>query len=134
MTVATYEDVAVALGRPISDNSIERSQIEWWLEGIELFITTRLGPVTELNEAAVKYVEVEAVARKVQRGGRTETSLTVAVDDGSVTRRWDPVMADDITDAWWELLSPIRESTAFSTRPGFASDLRWPRARTRTWL
>jgi hypothetical protein len=120
MSVATYEDVAVALGRPISDPA-EQSQIEWWLTGVEMFITARLGDVAELDQDVVRYVEVEAVAAKVRRHGTLESSITVAVDDGSVTRRYEnSITSGDISDEWWNLLGT--ESGAFSTRPDFEPD------------
>lgn len=126
MAVATYEDVAVALGRPISTEA-EQAQVEWWLDGVELFITARLGPVADLDETTVKYVEVEAVVAKIQRAGRSESSITVSVDDGSVTRRYDSVTASDITDEWWQLLDPDSNAATASIRPGFEADtVRWP--------
>lgn len=136
MAVATYHDVGTILRREITDTT-EQDQIEWWLNGIELLIATRLGPVDGLNQDAVKYVEAEAVAAKVRRTAGSpsdEASITVSVDDGSVTRRWDhssTVGLEDITDEWWELLAPKRESVAFSTRPGYSPDCpTWP-VRTR---
>ena len=127
MAVATYADVAVALGRSISTGT-EQDQVEWWLNGVELFITARLGDVTALDETTVKYVEVEAVAAKIQRAGRSESSVTVSVDDGSVTRRYEnAVTASDITDEWWNLLDPDTNSASASIRPGFEPDTaRWP--------
>ena len=127
MAVATYEDVAVALGRPISTEA-EQGQVGWWLNGVELFITARLGNVADLPEAVVKYVEVEAVVAKIQRGGRTESSITVTADDGSVTRRYEnPVTASDITDEWWQLLDPDTNTATASIRPGFDADTAmWP--------
>lgn len=127
MAVATYADVAVALGRPISDPD-QQAQVEWWLDGVELFITARLGDVTALPETVVKYVEVEAVVAKIQRAGRSESSITVAVDDGSVTRRYEnAVTASDITDEWWTLLDPDANTASASIRPGFEPDTaRWP--------
>lgn len=106
MAVATYTDVEVALGRPLPGEP-EQEQVEWWLAGVERFIANRLGPVEDLNEDDVVYVEVEAVAEKVRRAGTRESSITVAVDDGTVTRRYEneSVTAGDITDEWWELLS-----------------------------
>lgn len=126
MAVATYAEVAVALGRPISD-AAEQAQVEWWLDGVELFIVARLGDVTLLDQTVVKYVEVEAVVAKIQRAGRSESSITVAVDDGSVTRRYESaVTASDITDEWWTLLDPNDNTAAASIRPGFeADDVRW---------
>jgi hypothetical protein len=127
VAVATYEDVAVALGRPISTTA-EQGQVTWWLNGVELFITARLGPVADLDETTVKYVEVEAVVAKIQRAGRSESSITVAVDDGSVTRRYEnAVTASDITDEWWNLLDPDSNTATASIRPSFeADDVRWP--------
>jgi hypothetical protein len=123
VAVATWQEVAVALGRPTSDfTADEQAQISWWLNGVELFIVNRLGAVAELDQATVKYVEVEAVAAKVERAKhKGASSVTVNVDDGGVTRRFEsPVSADDITDEWWDLLGP--ESGAFSTRPYFEPD------------
>ena len=124
MAVATYEDVAVALGRPISTEA-EQNQVEWWLSGVELFITAKLGDVSNLDEAAVKYVEVEAVVAKIRRGALAgASSITVNVDDGGVTRRYEnPVSADDITDEWWALLDPDVGGGAFSVRPSFEPDV-----------
>ena len=122
MAVATWQQVAVALGRPISDFDAEqRAQVTWWLDGVELLIKKRLGDVADLDQPNLVYVEVEATAAKVPaKGTAGESSVTVAVDDGSVTRRWEnaPVTDGDITDAWWELLSPSYEGDAFTIRPG----------------
>lgn len=126
MAVATYADVGVALGRTISD-AAEQARIAWWLDGVELFIVNRLGPVAELDQAAVKYVEVEAVAVRVQRSGRDESSVTVSVDDGTVTRRYESSMtAGDITDEWWNLLDPDSSAASSSIRPSFeVDDVHW---------
>lgn len=127
MAVATYDDVAIALGRPISTET-ERAQVEWWLGGVELFIAARLGPVADLDETTVRYVEVEAVVAKIQRAGRSESSITVSVDDGSVTRRYDnAVTASDIADEWWQLLDPDTNTPTGSIRPAFDADAAmWP--------
>lgn len=127
MAVATYTDVAVTLGRAISDET-EQAQIEWWLSGVELFIVNRLGAVADLNEDVVKYVEVEAVAAKIRRNGTAESSITVSVDDGTVTRRYEnAVSAGDITDEWWNLLDPDSGAASASIRPSFeADDVAWP--------
>lgn len=121
MAVATYEDVAVALGRSI-DSATEQAQVEWWLNGVELIIRTRLGDIAALDQDVLKYVEVEAVVAKVRRGDSRVSSETVAVDDGSYTTRYESVSAADVTDDWWNLLSPNVGSGAYSTRPTFESD------------
>ena len=122
MAVATYEDVQVSLGRPISAEA-EQAQVEWWLAGLELLIAARLGSLEELDQDVLKYVEVEAAVAKILRRDNRETSITVAVDDGSVTRRYEGPTADDITADWWALLSPATDSNVgYSTRPAFEPD------------
>lgn len=114
MAVATYADVGVALRRTISD-SAEQAQIGWWLDGVELVIRSRLGDPTLLDQDVLKYVEVETVADKVRRAGRDESSITVSVDDGSVTRRYDnAVTASDIASGMWALLSPANGGSAYT--------------------
>ena len=122
MAVATYEDVAVALGRSITSEA-EQAQVEWWLQGAELLISVRLGDVSLLDQDLLKYVEVEAVVAKVRRGDSRVSSQTVSIDDGSVTNRYETSLsAADITDDWWNLLNPATGSTFYSTRPGFEAD------------
>jgi hypothetical protein len=51
MAVATWEDVAVALGRPTSDfTADQQAQLTYWLNGVELFIKNRLGVIADLDE------------------------------------------------------------------------------------
>lgn len=116
MSVAAWQEVAVALGRPSSDfTDDQQEQIEWWLDGVELIISRRLGDVSALDQAVLKLVEVEVVADKVRRAGTEESSITVSIDDGSVTRRYDnAVVDDDITDRWWDLLTGRRKPKATS--------------------
>lgn len=127
MAAATYEDVSVALGRPIS-TAAEQDQVTWWLDGAEIIIRARLGDPALLDQDVLRYVEVEAVVGKVQRNGTAESSITVAVDDGSVTRRYEnAVSTADITEEWWSLLGPDVGNGISSTRPYFEPDsARWP--------
>jgi hypothetical protein len=114
VAVATYTDVEVALGRPISTPT-EQAQVEWWLNGTEFVIRGRLGDPALLDQDVLVYVETEAVAAKVRRGARDESSITVSVDDGSVTRRYDsPVSAEDIGGELWGLLSPASSATSYT--------------------
>lgn len=121
MAVATHEDVAVALGRPISD-AAEQAQVTYWLNAVELQIKARLGDVADLDEDVLKYVEVEAVATKMQNpnGYQSESIDDYTYRFGTETRRVT------ILPEWWDLLSPTGNSGAFSTRPGFAPDVAWP--------
>jgi len=114
VAAATYTDVGVALRRTISDTA-EQAQIEHWLTGAEMAVRSRLGDPSLLDQDVLKYVETEAVAERVRRAGRDESSITVSVDDGTVTRRYETAMTvDDIGSDLWSLLSPARSSSAYT--------------------
>lgn len=118
MAVATFQDVAVALGRPITDSD-EQAQVTYWLDAVELQIKARLGDIADLDQDVLKYVEVEAVATKMQNpnGYQSETIDDYTYRYGTETRRVT------ILDEWWDLLRPATASEAFSTRPGFEPDV-----------
>ena len=117
MAVATYEDVAVALGRPITDPT-EQAQVNWWLSSAELQIKSRLGDLTLLDQDVLKYVEVEAVAAKAQN---PDGAVSETVDD--YTYRL-PAESRRVTilDEWWQMLDPDTGSGAFSVRAAFTPD------------
>ena len=116
MAVATWQDVAVAIGRPSTEiTDGQQAQISYWLNGAELVIKSRLGDVADLDEDTVKYVETEVVAEKLRRSLREESSITVAVDDGSVTRRYENRITDaDFTSDLWSLFGSGLGGTAYS--------------------
>lgn len=117
MAVATYEDVAVALGRPISEVS-EQEQVTYWLNAAELVIAARLGDVALLDQASLKYVETEAAAAKA---GNPEGYQSETIDD--YTYRYSTeARRVTILDEWWRLLDPDTGSGAFSARPYFEPD------------
>lgn len=114
-TVATWQNVAVAVRRPSSSfTPEEQAQINYWLAGVELLIKSRLGPIAELDQDTVRYVETEVVAEKVRRAGRAESSVTVTVDDATVTRRYDSVHASDVTAELWALFGSGHTASAYS--------------------
>lgn len=117
MAVATYNDVAIALGRPIT-NPAEQAQVTYWLNAVELQIKARLGNVADLDQDVLKYVEVEAVATKMQNpnGYQSETIDDYTYRFGAETRRVT------ILPEWWDLLRPGTAPDAYSTRPGFQPD------------
>lgn len=112
MAVATYEDVAVAIGRPISD-AAEQAQVEYWLGAVELLIGSRLGDVAELDQDALVYVEIEAVAARLRNpeGYQSESIDDYTYRHGSESRRIS------ILDEWWDLLTPTVASNAFTISP-----------------
>lgn len=117
MTVATVSDVSIALGRPISDD-VEVAQVGYWLDAVELLIGARLGDVALLDQAALRYVEVEAVVARMlnPNGYQSETIDDYTYRYGSESRRIA------ILDEWWALLDPDAGGGAFSVRPGFEAD------------
>lgn len=118
MTAATFLDVAVALGRPISEGTPEADQVNYWLGAAELQIAARLGDVTLLDQPALKYVETEAVVARMRNpeGFQSET-----VDDYTY-RLPDETRRVTIIDDWWNLLDPDSGAGVFSARPFFEPD------------
>ena len=112
MAVATFEDVAVAIGRPITDQT-EQARVNYWLDAAELQIKARLGDVALLDQAALRFVETEAVAARMMNpeGYQSESIDDYTYRYGSETRQ---VV---IRDEWWRLLDPDTGAGAFSARP-----------------
>ena len=113
MAVATINEVAVSLGRPITETD-EVAQVKQWLEDAELQIRLRLGPVADLDQQALAFVEREAVVARMRnpQGYQYE-----AIDD---YRYGLPASSRQVTilDEWWDMLTPSGSSTAFSIRAG----------------
>ena len=129
MAVATYEDVAVALGRPISTEA-EQAQVEWWLSGVELFIIAPPRAVSPSSTRTV--VQVRRGRGRCRedppRTVRDESSITVSVDDGSVTRRYEnAISAERHHRRVVEPARPGHRHRPVSVRPYFEPDtVRWP--------
>ena len=109
MAVATYDDVAVAIGRPITDSN-EQARVEYWLNAAELQIRARLGDVADLDQDAVKFVETEAAAARLSNPDGYQYE---AIDD---YRYGMPSESRQVTilDEWWGLLSPASGGSAYS--------------------
>lgn len=115
MAVAV-SDIETALGRTL--NSTEQAQATQWIADALLLIGTRLGDVALLDPQALDYVVREAV---VARFRNPEGYSSESIDDYTYrlpteTRRLT------ILPEWWDMLSPTRESAAWSTRPTFEPD------------
>ena len=124
MAVATVDDVATTLGRPLSEvTTEEQAQWDMWLGDAERQIRKRLGDITLLDQDDLAYVEREAVALKVKRPDPAQ-QITVTVDDGTVSRRYERDAGQvTILPEWWALLSPSTESAGiYSVRPYFEAD------------
>lgn len=133
MTYATVDSVAVELGRSTTSvTDAESAQWQQWLDRVERAIGARFvraGLILSEQVAAgnpdaatVADIETAAVVRKVENPNG-DTSTTVTIDDGSVTRRKEgtgTVYGLDLTDAEWGLLLPSgggRRQPAFSVMP-----------------
>jgi hypothetical protein len=112
MAVASVDDVATSLGRPITGT--EEEQVEMWLGDAELQIRLRLGPIAGLDQEVVAYVEREAVAARVRN---PEGYQYEAIDD---YRYGLPAESRRVAilDEWWDMLAPAGSTTAFSIRAG----------------
>ncbi len=127
MTVSTT-DVAASLGRPLTVS--EEQQAALWITDAYLLISVRFGDAyADLDSSLVDYVVRESVAGRLRGAAPGDmSSITVAVDDGNVTRRWENKTGGDsatdwLLDGWLDLLSPERGSGAFSVRPSFEPDV-----------
>lgn len=111
MSLATVQDVAAAVGRPITDDA-EVSQVEYWLNAAEMLITARLGDVLELDANKVIYVETEAVVARLSNpnGYQSETIDDYTYRYGTGTRQVT------ILPEWWTLLSPKRSGSFYTVR------------------
>lgn len=100
--------IAVALGRTApTDGSIEFDQWQMWVDDALMLIDARkaeLAITTDLDAAKLDYVVRQAVVAHVQRPDDA-TQVTVAVDDGNVSRTYRSGKGRiDILDEWWTLL------------------------------
>ena len=118
----TTDDVAVELGRPAgSYDSVESAQWQKWIGDARFLIGARLGDLSALDQTALDYVVILAVAAHVRRPDES-TQVDISVDDARVSRRYATGKGRVvILDEWWELLSPSTSSGAFSVDmvPGY---------------
>lgn len=112
MPVITYSDVAVSLGRAISD-PLEQAQVTQWIADAELLIGARLGDLDDLDQDVLAYVVREAVVARVRNpeGYQSETIDDYTYRFGSASTRVT------ILDEWWDLLTPDASNAAFTIRP-----------------
>lgn len=112
----TITDIETALGRTLT--VAEQAQANQWIADALLIIGARLGDTTLLDQGRLDYVVREAVVTRFRNpeGFQSESIDDYTYRHGAETRRVT------ILPEWWELLSPARESDAFSTRPTFEPD------------
>lgn len=128
MSAATTDDVRVHLGRPPVDEA-EASLWQVWIDGAEMVIADRLGPIGLLDSERLVWVVAEAVAQKARVfSADMVRRKTVTVDDGSVTKEFydAPDNSVTITDEWWLMLTSGagRRRGAFTISPHYVPDRR----------
>lgn len=132
MTYAVVTDVAVRLGRTVSD-AVEIAQINAWIADAEAFIANKIPDIAARVDAGrptadtVKAVVAAAVCRKVLN---PEGKKDQRVDDFSYGLHPDAARADiHFTDDEWALLTPDSGAqgafTAVSTRAALARSGQW---------
>ena len=129
MSVTQVSDVQAHLGRPPVD-ATESALWQVWIDGAEMLIADRLGPLDQLDPTRVVWVVGEAVARKARLatlGGEQVSRQTVTVDDATVTKEFRETADNSvfISDEWWAMLSPARRRRgAFTITPSYTPDVR----------
>ena len=114
MSVATVDEVATSLGRPITEQA-EVDQVQQWLADAEMQIRLRLGDVQLLDPEVVAYVEREAVVLKVRNpdGKQNERIDDYSYGLSEAQARGQVLILDE----WWDMLTPDASTAAFSIRP-----------------
>jgi hypothetical protein len=123
MTV-TPATIAVELGRPTPDaGSVTEAQWQMWIDDALFLIEARLGDPALLDQTALDYVVRMAVAEHVRKPDDA-TQVTVSIDDGSTSKRYESGRGRVfILDEWWNLLDPdMTGSESFSVQAYGAPD------------
>jgi hypothetical protein len=120
----TYQDVAINLGRPISD-PLEQAQVTQWIAACETVIRARLGDLAALDQDVLDLVVLESVTLRVQN---PKSFQSESIDDYSYRLPSSIATAAHwITDDMWRLLDPDAGGGAFSARPSSTADCtQWP--------
>ena len=120
---ASADDIGEHLGRPLTET--ERAQVERWLGWLEADIARRL-PGAMIDAPTANRVLVESVAAYMANPSGA-ASVSVAVDDGSMTRRYERgcVGRVAILPELWADLGLTEGRTAFTIRPSYEPDRAW---------
>lgn len=121
----TVEDVATTARTAVTSEQ-DRATVEQWIADVQLLLRLRFGDrLAEIDPDAVDYVVREVVAGRLRRPRDEASSQSVAVDDATVTRRWESSTSGGRSwDDWlaWlaGLLPDATSGEAFSIRLGGA--------------
>ena len=131
-TTITPDDIAVALGVAVpQEGSAKHKQWAMWIESALLLVQIRadsVEPSPAVDQARLNYVIREAVAAQA-RHPDDATSVSVAVDDANVSRRYSSGTGRvTIRDEWWDMLGLITDggrAFAVDTAPSSSLHLPW---------
>ena len=120
MTYATFDDVAIHLGRSLSET--EESQIFMWISWLEADIASKLPDLTTVDPTAAQRVIVQSIASYLDNP-TAASEVQVSVDDGSVTKRYTRSLGRvQILPELWADLGWSGETGAFTVSPYGAAD------------
>ena len=117
----SVQDVATTLQRQITDPA-QVAAVELWIRQAMMQVRLRFGArVAELDPDAVDYAVLEAVAERFRAPSDAVSSTSLAVDDATVTKRWEQRSGRSgaMPDAWLDWLAaqlPGGSGEAFSIR------------------
>ena len=121
----TVEQVGVEARRPITDPA-EVAAVQQWLESVAVLIRARYpDPTRQPLPDVVDLVTRTVVAAMVTQRGDGARVTQVQIDDGSVSRTYEPVRElRGLLDGWWswldETVPDSTRSAAWSVRIGGA--------------
>lgn len=85
----TVEDVATTARTAVTSEA-DNAAVAQWIADVELRLRLHFGDrLPDLDTGAVDYVIREVVAARLLRPRDESSSQSVAVDDATVTRRWE---------------------------------------------
>lgn len=111
--------IATDLGQaPPADGSVTAQQWQMWIDDAYMLIEDRRIDVgaDAIPTAKLDYVVRKAVVAHVQKPDDA-TTVTVAVDDGSTSRRYESGKGRVSVDDWWSYLGLAGSEEAFTIRP-----------------
>lgn len=117
LTTAAIAALGAELGRTLT--ATEETQATQRVKNALVVIRGRLGQaLTGVSDDNLVYVLSEVLLARTRNpeGFQSEQIDDYSYRHGAETRRVS------ILDEWWDLLTPVRESGAFSVRPSFVPD------------
>ena len=118
MAVATLDDVATSLGRPITETT-EVAQVAQWLGDAEMQIRLRFPDLSALDQQVLAYVEREAVVSRLRNpdGYQYESIDDYRYGLPAESRRIT------ITDEWWAMLAPTSRGSFYTVQMSSPLDI-----------